>query len=57
MVGHCCVSRRLAVLALLALTPALSRAADAWPVARGPSREPAPYRYDPTEAEITTRHS
>ncbi len=38
----------LALLAftLLAASPTFARAADAWPVARGPSREPAPYTYD-----------
>jgi tetratricopeptide (TPR) repeat protein len=39
------VSLHLVTLALL-LTPS-ARAAETWPVARGPSREPAPYRYDP----------
>ncbi len=33
------------MLALLLLLPAAVRAGD-WPVPRGPSREPAPYRYD-----------
>jgi tetratricopeptide (TPR) repeat protein/transglutaminase-like putative cysteine protease len=37
----------LAALFLVILVPA-ARSADAtWPVPRGPSREPAPYRYDP----------
>ena len=26
-----------------------ARAAEAWPVPRGPSREPVPYQYDPTQ--------
>jgi tetratricopeptide (TPR) repeat protein len=48
------VSRNLAILvllpALLLLSPGLVHA-DAWPVARGPSREPDPYRYDPKHVQ------
>jgi tetratricopeptide (TPR) repeat protein/transglutaminase-like putative cysteine protease len=46
MARHRHGSTFLVALALLSLAPA-ARAADAsWPVAWGPSREPAPYRYD-----------
>jgi tetratricopeptide (TPR) repeat protein/transglutaminase-like putative cysteine protease len=38
--------RPVCLVFLLVLTPP-ARAADAWPVPRGPSREPAPYVYDP----------
>lgn len=36
----------LATFFLIALLPLPTRA-EGWPIARGPSREPAPYRYDP----------
>src|SRR5438045_1524921 len=36
----------LAVVALFACLPAPLHAAGDWPVPRGPSREPNPYRYD-----------
>jgi tetratricopeptide (TPR) repeat protein len=35
-----------AVLFLLSAAPAVRSADDTWPVPRGPSREPIPYRYD-----------
>jgi tetratricopeptide (TPR) repeat protein/transglutaminase-like putative cysteine protease len=47
MVRHRNGSALLVALSLLSFAP-LTRAADAaWPVPRGPSHEPAPYRYDP----------
>src|SRR5262245_36382792 len=49
------MSRTLLCLASLfvALTPA--RADDAWPVTRGVSREPAPYKYDPASVKKLPR--
>ena len=47
MARHRQGSALLVTLVVLGLVPA-ARSADAtWPVPRGPSREPAPYRYDP----------
>src|SRR3954453_13931615 len=39
--------RRACLLCVFLLAARLAPAADTWPVPRGPSREPAPYRYDP----------
>ncbi len=41
--------RVLLSLVLLAVAAAPVSAADAWPVPRGPSHEPNPYRYDPEQ--------
>lgn len=41
--------RVVAVLSLLAAVAAPLRAGDAWPVPRGPSHEPEPYRFDPAQ--------
>ncbi len=38
---------RLSIFALLFVVAGNRLCADEWPVPRGPSREPAPYRYDP----------
>src|SRR5438270_13904341 len=45
----CPVSLRLCNLVLFLLAVAASARAEEWPVARGPSREPQPYRYDPVQ--------
>ncbi len=38
---------RSALLIVLLWIPVATLHADEWPIARGPSREPLPYRYDP----------
>ena len=43
------------LLALAAGAPSSVRAERDWPVARGPSREPIPYRYDPKVLEKVPR--
>ncbi len=35
------------LLALAACSPSAGRGEETWPVTRGPSREPVPYRYEP----------
>jgi tetratricopeptide (TPR) repeat protein len=45
----------LLVLLVLGLAGGRAAAADAWPVPRGPSREPAPYRYDPAAVKRLPR--
>jgi tetratricopeptide (TPR) repeat protein len=47
--------RPLLVLALLLGPAAPAPAADAWPVPRGPSREPSPYRFDPAAVKRLPR--
>src|SRR5262245_5427585 len=39
--------RRVVLLAFL--LPCADARADDWPVSRGPSREPSPYKYDPAQ--------
>jgi len=45
----------LVALFLLSVTPAARPADDTWPVPRGPSAEPAPYRYDPAAWKTVPR--
>ncbi len=47
MARHRHGSALLAILSLVLLVPAARPADATWPVPRGPSHEPAPYRYDP----------
>jgi tetratricopeptide (TPR) repeat protein/transglutaminase-like putative cysteine protease len=47
--------RRCVAVCLVALAFPLAAAADTWSVARGPSREPAPYRYDPASIKKVPR--
>jgi tetratricopeptide (TPR) repeat protein len=54
MARHCRRSALLLAFALLSLTPLQAPAAD-WPVPRGPSHEPEPYRYDPADAKRLPR--
>src|SRR5262245_53818384 len=44
-----------ATLVLLALSLTPARAADEWPVPRGESREPNPYKYDPKQWKTVPR--
>ncbi|HZY86395.1 MAG TPA: DUF3857 domain-containing protein, partial [Gemmataceae bacterium] len=48
-------SRPLLVLGLLWSLTVRASAADALPIARGPSREPSPYRYDPAAVKRLPR--
>jgi tetratricopeptide (TPR) repeat protein len=43
------------LLAVLLATPAFASAAEDWPVSRGPSREPQPYRHDPADVSRLPR--
>ncbi len=45
----------LLVVLFAALVPPAAPAADTWPVSRGPSREPAPVRYDPKQWQALPR--
>src|SRR6516164_1546438 len=50
--------RPTCLLFVLALLPTLStslHAGDDWPVPRGPSHEPNPYRFDPTQVQRLPR--
>jgi tetratricopeptide (TPR) repeat protein len=47
MPSHCRLGTRFALPTLVLLLTFTPAPADHWPVARGPSREPVPYRYDP----------
>jgi tetratricopeptide (TPR) repeat protein/transglutaminase-like putative cysteine protease len=50
MISHHARVVRLLALSLIALVfSGAVHAAEGWPVKRGPSREPAPYKYDPAE--------
>jgi tetratricopeptide (TPR) repeat protein len=55
MVGLRLASRPLAAWALVLLAPLAGRADSGWLVARGPSHEPDPFRYDPRKPPAIPR--